>query len=749
MVKTFTGRRGGRTKIPVRRQPLSEVQPEISTATETERTNSNVGEEARGVCEEEITNMVEACEEQRSREEEEGFEVETEGEKNGNEEEDVESSDNTSVEGDDCEVIVEDRAGYKELEPSLRSNDDGDFFEVEVCEDAHFVEAGCEDANAEYDSDDIGHDMWDDEHIPDPLSDNDCEEEDHNRQFNSGSDELLALGKTFNNAGEFKYAVLMYSLKTQYDITFYKSSVDRLGVRCTQHIEEKCPWRVYCSFERGRNKLMVKVFINNHICVRSGYTKLLKSGAIALLWEERLRLNHKIKSQDMVDEIKREHNMIVTLSQCRRAKTLLSRRRKACHEAHFARIWDYQEEVRESNSGSTMEIETIPGPVPGGKQRFHRLYVCFEALKSSWKQSCRPIIGLDAAFMKWDVKGQMLAAVGRDGDNRIFPIAWAVVEVEDNPNWLWFVQLLKTDLGLEDGADITIISDKHKGILAAVHEELPKAEHRMCARHILENWKKTNKDIELERKFWKIARSYTVEDFESNLEALKNYNQGAYDSLQCTQPKTWSRPFFKLGSCCNDNLNNLSESFNRSVREARRKPLLDMLTDVRRQCMVRNAKRALITGRWKMRFTPRSDKEIELNRQKAKECKRYMSTGNLHEVDFNGTGYSVDMEKKTCGCGYWQMNGIPCMHAMCVITTTRLDLNDYVSDYYLTSRWRELYVRGMKPVQGMKLWRRLGRLPVLPPPSRANKGRPHDRARRKGPHESSSNSCKLTRHGRV
>ena len=64
--------------------------------------------------------------------------------------------------------------------------------------------------------------------------------------------------------------------------------------------------------------------------------------------------------------------------------------------------------------------------------------------------------------MKWDIKGQMLAAVGRDGDNRIFSIAWAVVEVEDNPNWLWFVQLLKKDLGLEDGSNCTIISDKHR-----------------------------------------------------------------------------------------------------------------------------------------------------------------------------------------------------------------------------------------------------------------------------------------------
>jgi len=210
---------------------------------------------------------------------------------------------------------------------------------------------------------------------------------------------------------------------------------------------------------------MVKVFINEHICVRSGYTRLLKSGAIAQLFEERLRVNPKIKSQEMVDEIKREYNMIVSVHQCRRAKTLLAEKRKASHETHFARIWDYQGEILKTNKGSTMEIETIPGPIPGpipgSKQRFYRLYVCFEVLKNSWRKSCRPIIGLDTAFMKWDIKGQMLDAVGRDGDERIFPIAWVVVDVEDNPNWLWFVQLLKKDLGLEDGADITIISDKH------------------------------------------------------------------------------------------------------------------------------------------------------------------------------------------------------------------------------------------------------------------------------------------------
>lgn len=280
-------------------------------------------------------------------------------------EEEIESDANVGVEEDFCEVIVEDMGGYKETEPDLAEFEvaDNHYVDVEICENLedHFGDIACGDENG--DSNDNGDDIRDDENIPDPLSDSDIEE---SRPFTYGlgPKELLGLGKTFNNADEFKYALLRYSLKTKYDIKMYKSSSNRLGSKCTHWIEEKCPWRVYCSFEKGRNKLMVKVFINEHICVRSGYIRLLKSGAIAQLFEERVRVNPKIKSQEMVDEIKREYNMIVSVHQCRRAKMLLAEKRKASHETHFARIWDYQGEILNKNKGSTMEIETIPGQYP-------------------------------------------------------------------------------------------------------------------------------------------------------------------------------------------------------------------------------------------------------------------------------------------------------------------------------------------------------------------------------------------------
>lgn len=98
----------------------------------------------------------------------------------------------------------------------------------------------------------------------------------------------------------------------------------------------------------------------------------------------------------------------------------------------------------------------------------------------------------------------MLTAVGRDANNQIYPVAWAVVKTENSDNWLWFVQRLKADLVLGDGSRFVLISDGSKvsislldflishmlislihhhyyliqGLISAVKAELPNAEHR-------------------------------------------------------------------------------------------------------------------------------------------------------------------------------------------------------------------------------------------------------------------------------
>lgn len=55
-----------------------------------------------------------------------------------------------------------------------------------------------------------------------------------------------------------------------------------------------------------------------------------------------------------------------------------------------------------------------------------------------------------------------MAAVGRDAYNRIFSIAWAIVDIENNDNWEWFIKHIQTDLDLGQGDNMTIMSYKQK-----------------------------------------------------------------------------------------------------------------------------------------------------------------------------------------------------------------------------------------------------------------------------------------------
>ena len=50
--------------------------------------------------------------------------------------------------------------------------------------------------------------------------------------------------------------------------------------------------------------------------------------------------------------------------------------------------------------------------------------------------------------------------------------------------------LLQEDLDLEFGNGLALSSDQQKGLIYAIKNVLPYAEHRMCARHIWSNLRK-------------------------------------------------------------------------------------------------------------------------------------------------------------------------------------------------------------------------------------------------------------------
>jgi transposase-like protein len=169
----------------------------------------------------------------------------------------------------------------------------------------------------------------------------------------------------------------------------------------------------------------------------------------------------------------------------------------------------------------------------------------------------------------------------------MYPIAWAVVEKENNDSWDWFCDLLFRDIEVYGGTGWVFISDQQKGILNAVQKWAPDAEHRNCARHIYANWRKKFKKKEWQKKFWACAKASCVTLFNLAKARLAKDTQAGAQAIMNTDPHHWSRAWFRLGSFCDSVDNNMCESFNKWIVEARYFPIITMLETIRRKVMVR------------------------------------------------------------------------------------------------------------------------------------------------------------------
>jgi len=95
---------------------------------------------------------------------------------------------------------------------------------------------------------------------------------------------------------------------------------------------------------------------------------------------------------------------------------------------------------------------------------FQRMYVSLAACKERFLVECRPMICVDAYFIKTKWGGQLHAAIGRDGNDDIYPIAYAVCETENKDTWTWFLVQLLEDIDYPLEHMWSFMSDRQKVI---------------------------------------------------------------------------------------------------------------------------------------------------------------------------------------------------------------------------------------------------------------------------------------------
>lgn len=120
-----------------------------------------------------------------------------------------------------------------------------------------------------------------------------------------------------------------------------------------------------------------------------------------------------------------------------------------------------------------------------------------------------------------------------------------------------------------------------QGLIGDGSALLPKAQHRWCAKHIEANWSKSWSGVQMKKMFWWYAWSTYGEEFEDQLKSMGSVSKKAVEGLLWYPPQHWCRAFFDT-VCKNYSCeNNFTESFNKWILEARAKPIIKMLEDIR------------------------------------------------------------------------------------------------------------------------------------------------------------------------
>ncbi|KAL3684812.1 hypothetical protein R1sor_002834 [Riccia sorocarpa] len=103
---------------------------------------------------------------------------------------------------------------------------------------------------------------------------------------------------------------------------------------------------------------------------------------------------------------------------------------------------------------------------------FKRMFVCPSASGRSFPYM-RPHVGLDACHSKNQrYPSFIMLATCMDGNNNISIIAYAIVDRENEENWVWFLIHLQGAVTRIDRTEIQYVSDRCKGIISTVLEAI-------------------------------------------------------------------------------------------------------------------------------------------------------------------------------------------------------------------------------------------------------------------------------------
>jgi len=239
----------------------------------------------------------------------------------------------------------------------------------------------------------------------------------------------FAVGAEFPSRQNLKIACLAAAIKGMYEFDTMRSEGNRYIIQCKV---PECRFKLHSTSVGGSSTFRIKTSVSVHDCFGLNHRGHAQATVtfLAQYLQDKVSEKPKYPPIDIVSDIRCKLGVEISYSKAYCAKEWALQNINGSHQDAYARLPQYCEDILKTNPGSTAIFE-----MNADSQKFTRTFVSFGA-SALGLAYCKPIIGVNGTHLKHKYCGILLAATSIDSNGCLFPVAHAIVDQENDENWL-------------------------------------------------------------------------------------------------------------------------------------------------------------------------------------------------------------------------------------------------------------------------------------------------------------------------
>ncbi|XP_050214125.2 uncharacterized protein LOC126665383 [Mercurialis annua] len=244
-------------------------------------------------------------------------------------------------------------------------------------------------------------------------------------------------GQSYKNKDVLKSILSTYAINNHFQFKVQRSCERQYFLSC---LDTNCTWKFNAS-RKGTSQIFIIRKLNiNHNCsmvVRTSDQRQATSSVIGeYIKSKYTNLKTVYKPADIMRDMRDDHGIKMSYSKAYRSKVVAQEMVRGKPYDSFSLIPSYLDMLVVANPGSFVKLEVKDD------NNFLYVFMALNAYIKGW-EFCIPVIVVDGTFLTSAYGGMLLIACAQDGNGKIFPLAFSVVDSENDDSWEWFMRRIR------------------------------------------------------------------------------------------------------------------------------------------------------------------------------------------------------------------------------------------------------------------------------------------------------------------